>query len=723
LTLFIWLLPPGLSGIRAEDDPPESPPQKKAEAPWNIEAKRLIYKAKEQVYEAEGDVVISRGDQILHAQKAVYNTKTGFAEVSGGVKLESGGNVLTGERGVFDLNKQTGMISNGSLFLRANHYYLTGKIVEKVSADTYVVEECRVTTCDGPIPAWSITSSKAKVTIESYGVVKDAAFRVYGLPVLYFPYMLFPGKTKRQSGLLAPRAGYDTRNGLDFELPFFWDISEDSDATFYQHYMTERGYMQGLEYRYVEGFDSKGVFLFDILEDKKEKDLSDPDDVEISPFPRTNETRYWFRAKADQDLPLGVSAHFDGDFVSDQDYLREFQESGFGYEARPNLANTFGRPVQSKYAPLRRSALRLSRDRGTYSLQGLASYWEPPQDPSGGSTPQPLTGINFQLLPERVMPGPLFFELQSQYDYIWRDKGDKGHQLSLSPRVNLPLWVGPYLQLEPFVGYAVNTLWFDQVQDGQKFQTQTAYQTGLSLFTNIERVYDLDWKTAKRVKHRIWPTLTYTYEAPQEHEEKNPWFLPMEAAGKVNQVTLSIENFLDARLENAKGYVDYVQWATLQLTQSYDINEERGDEEAGTEKKPFPPLEATMTVTAPGNVDFLGVTRWDHYDREITYADVSMDLSVDRYGGRKDTYALNYQLEKGISEAINFWVNINLAYGFEAGSSLSKDLRADQSISNNYWLGYHSQCWGVRFILQREENQSSFSVSFNLLGLGNVGGK
>ena len=61
--------------------------------------------------------------------------------------------------------------------------------------------------------------------------------------------------------------------------------------------MSRRGYMQGLEFRYVSDKESKGTFLFDILSDREDKDMTDPDDISISPYSRTNDTRYWFRGR------------------------------------------------------------------------------------------------------------------------------------------------------------------------------------------------------------------------------------------------------------------------------------------------------------------------------------------------------------------------------------------------------------------------------------------
>ena len=159
--------------------------------PWQVTAKSLTYKDK-GVLVAVGDVVITKGGQSLHAQEAVYNTKTGIAEVSKGFRLESGGDIVTGEQGIFDLENQTGKITKGRLFLSENHFYVSGDVIEKTGEDSYLIKNCKLTTCDGTTPAWSITGSEIRVTVEGYGTVKHAAFRVRKTPILYgFSGLLF----------------------------------------------------------------------------------------------------------------------------------------------------------------------------------------------------------------------------------------------------------------------------------------------------------------------------------------------------------------------------------------------------------------------------------------------------------------------------------------------------------------------------------------------------
>jgi LPS-assembly protein len=708
----------------AEDSFLKEPFLQDDKTPWQITAKSLSYNEAEGVYVAHGDVVITRGDQTLYSQEAVYNMKAGIARVAGEVRLEAGPDTLTGERGFFDLRNQTGKIENGRLFLSENHYYISGEVMEKVAENTYVIEDCVLTTCDGPDPDWTITGSEIWVTIEGYGRVKHAAFRARGLPLFYVPYMIFPAKTRRQTGLLPPRVGYSTRIGTDMELPFFWALSDQTDATFYQRFMSRRGYMQGLEFRYLADGDSQGTFLFDILSDRrKEKDLNDPADAELSPYGRTNRTRYWFRSRVDQDVTPGLVARFDTDLVSDQDYLREFEGGRFGLDARPDLTETSGRPSEESRSPTRRSALRLSHEGEGYSLQALSSYHQRPEDPSEDQTAQPVAGLNFTALPDQIMDVPLFLGIESDYDYVWRDVGQKGQRFSFTPELRSPSWLsGGYLEFEPSINYTHVTQWVNDPDGERDRLNKNAYEAGARLSAQMERVYDVEWWNARRLKHRVSPVLRYTYGGRQGDEDYSPWFEPIESKinsnGIINQISFSLENFLDARLENEKGEVTYRQWAIATLSQAYDIDEERRLDEPERKKKPLLPLSTSLTLRPLPDFDLQGTGLWDHYDHEISSAIFSGEFSMDRSGGREDIYRADYLYIRDSKKDLNLFVDVNLVHGFKVGSSLKRDMVFGYNVSCSYWLGYQSQCWGAILGVKKEDEETSVLVVFRLLGLG-----
>jgi LPS-assembly protein len=688
---------------------------------WQIMADKLSYSDKEGIYEAEGNVVLSSGEETLAAQRAVYNEKTGMVEVSGNVRLETNGDVLEGERAVFDLNSRTGEISGGRLFIKENHFYISGETIEKTGPDTYRITGCRVTTCDGSTPDWSIAGSEVNVTVEGYGIVKDMVFRIRDYPFFYLPYMGFPAKTKRESGLLLPSIGFSKLNGAEVELPLYWAISDQMDATFYEHYMSDRGLMQGLEYRYVADQESKGAFLADVLDDKKEKDLSDPEELEVSPFPRTNDTRYWLRGKSDQALPMGLKAKMDLDYVSDQDYLREFQWGLYGFQSRPDLAREFGRPIQEITSPYRRSALRLERSGDDYSLQAMTAYYERVENPALDDTSPALASVDFNLLPRPLFRSPLFFRFNTNYSNLWREKGIQGQEAFFTPAISYPMWLGRYLEFEPSFAYARNTQWVEEEALGNKSQSRDLYDFGMRLNTNLEKAFDVQWGDVKRLQHKFSPSLIYNYRRYNLRKEFEPLLEPLIRDGTFNQIALSLDNLLDMRKENSKGEVTYGQWGRLNLIQGYNIEKPTGSRIPETEKRDFLPLFGFLSVSPAYPLTFQAEAEWDYYEQALSYADVSLELAIKRAGGKYDTYGLDYQYLKNGTKGLNLNLHINLLHGFSVGVSQSRDLREGQGVQERYYVDYQSQCWGVRIVSESITGVGNVMVLFRLVGLGGLG--
>ena len=673
-----------------------------------ITADIIEYMEKERTIMGKGDVLITKGNLSLSAQKASYNRNTGVVEAFGNIYFDNGEDSFTGETGSFNLNDQTGRITKGRLFLEENNYYISGELIEKSGENSFLVRDFRLTTCDGTDPTWSITGSELKVTLEGYGKIKDAAFRVHEVPLLYLPYMIFPAKTKRQTGLLLPSMGYSDRNGMELEVPFFWAISDQMDATFYERLISRRGLMQGIEFRYVAEGDSEGTYLFDILRDRiEQKDINNPEHTDLSPFPRSNRTRYWLRSRTDQDLPAKIEARLDTDILSDQDYLREFGDGLFGLEARPDMTEVSGRPVEEITSPYRRSALRLSRDDDDYSLQALASYYRRPEGFADDRTAQPLAGIDFTVLPRSLWGLPLAFSLDTDLNYIWRDFGKGGHSVSITPALKYPLRFGRYLEFEPSLRITRNMRWISDDPHANDALSENIYQFQTRLSTILERIYDVDWRHTERLKHKIVPSLLYEYRSHNDKISYPPWFDPVDALEETKTIILSIDNFIDAKNHDSEGNITYSRWADFNLSQGYDLDESRLNQLTGTLiLMPFPDLDL--------NAQF----RWDHHKNEISFADLSLEFDMERSGGKKDIYRIDYVYLDGLNKGLSYYIYVNMPYGFSAGSSLKRDMDLGHNIENSYWLEYLSQCWGARLTLERFDEESSIMLTFRLLGLG-----
>lgn len=74
---------------------------------------------------------------------------------------------------------------------------------------------------------------------------------------------------KRRSGFLIPNAKYSTKNGVEFYLPYYWNIAPNFDATLTPHYMSKRGgVMWENEFRYLTKAGT-GLIEFDYLPSDK----------------------------------------------------------------------------------------------------------------------------------------------------------------------------------------------------------------------------------------------------------------------------------------------------------------------------------------------------------------------------------------------------------------------------------------------------------------------
>jgi len=244
LILIVMVLSP--CGVRAEDldQALDSP-----DIPWNIVADELSYDNAAKVYTAEGNVQISKADKKISADHIRFDHENMKVEASGHIVISSGVDLISADNLSFDLVTEKGQISNGRLYIQKNNFHIWSDNLRKTGKDTYQAQKASVTTCDGEKPAWKITGRNLNVTIEGYGYAYHAAFWIKNVPVFYSPWIGFPVKTQRQTGLLTPQAGLSNSKGYEYNQPFFWAINASSDATFYWHYMSERGNKFGAEYK------------------------------------------------------------------------------------------------------------------------------------------------------------------------------------------------------------------------------------------------------------------------------------------------------------------------------------------------------------------------------------------------------------------------------------------------------------------------------------------
>ncbi|MFZ1871489.1 MAG: LPS assembly protein LptD, partial [Chania sp.] len=115
-----------------------------------------------------------------------------------------------------------------------------------------ILENGTFTSCLPGDNSWSVVGSEViHDREEEVAEIWNARFKIGSVPVFYSPYMQLPVGSKRRSGFLIPNAKYGSNNGLEFTMPYYWNIAPNFDATITPHYMTQRGLQWQNEFRYL----------------------------------------------------------------------------------------------------------------------------------------------------------------------------------------------------------------------------------------------------------------------------------------------------------------------------------------------------------------------------------------------------------------------------------------------------------------------------------------
>jgi hypothetical protein len=259
--------------------------------------------------------------------------------------------------------------------------------------------------------------------------------------------------------------------------------------------------------------------------------------------------------------------------------------------------------------------------------------------------------------------------------------------------------------------------------NGKDKQSRDAYEAQARFSTVAEKVYETEWAPATKLKHKIVPSLLYNYRVHKDLDVYRPWFESMDADGSMNRVAFALDNFLDARRDTEKDGALYEQWTRFTLIQGYRMDGMWWDKGLSGEERPFEPLIGILTLRPLLNVYLDTEVHWDHYEKDIPFADVTLALNIPRSGGRTDYLGVTYQYDKEEDKAFNVNAHVNLVYGFAAGGTIRKNLNTDESLQKGLYLDYQSQCWGVRVISEDLDGTGSIMVQFRLLGLGELKGR
>lgn len=244
----------------------KSPAKVDRAAPLYLQGDELIYDTANNRVIAVGNVEIVFNNYILTADRVVYDQGAQTLTAEGNAQLkEPNGNVVRADKLTATDDFREAFVQALSVTSR-DDTRITARRAVRRDGNVTEFEQGRFTPCrtDGSSPPlWCI--SAARVTHDQQAgtiTYQDAAFELFGVPVLYMPYFEHADPSvKRRSGFLAPEYGHTSTLGTTLEVPYYFALAPNYDFTFNPMYTSEHGVLWQGEWRHrVHWGDIRGAY-------------------------------------------------------------------------------------------------------------------------------------------------------------------------------------------------------------------------------------------------------------------------------------------------------------------------------------------------------------------------------------------------------------------------------------------------------------------------------
>ncbi len=431
-----------------------------------------------------GDVDVYHEGRRLSAQQVHYHERSGLIEVEQGVSLSDASLQLDAQRGQLWLETEVARFDAVRYRYAPAHARGGAASLERQTPQRIVLHDSSYTTCDAGYDDWRLSARRVVLKQDQgQGTARDVWLHFYEIPIFYTPWISFPLDDQRKSGVLAPRIGNAQATGLDIEIPYYFNLAPQYDATLGVRMMSRRGVMLDTELRYLTA-SQRGMISADYL----------PDDQRYA----ENRSLLSWQHSA-RPLPR-LAFDVDVSDVSDKDYFNHFGAS---------LA------VSSTTHLERRADIRYSGDYFTAlgRVQGYQTL-----DPTIAPEQRP-----YQRLPQWVLEGDipgwggLEYGVRAEWVAFSRTDSMTGQRLDLSPRLR---WAahGPAWFFQPMFKY--RTTHYQLADAPETLETQQ--QRHLPVFSVDSGLFFERPLPAQRVQ-TLEPRLYYLY-VPYRDQDHLPVF-------------------------------------------------------------------------------------------------------------------------------------------------------------------------------------------------------
>ena len=214
-----------------------------------------------------GDVIIRQTDQRLSADTVRWNQTSYSGQLDGSVSLASPDMVLYGESATILNGGEVVNFYNSEYSVPARHFRGTADSIETPEENKLDLTNATFTFCEPGQNDWDLAASELHLNQETgIGSAWHTRLRIKEVPVMYIPYYRFPIDDRRMTGFLDPSF---TVNGEgqaeDIQIPFYWNIAPNADATIIGHHILDRGMLWETQFRHKTALLGDGELNYGYL--------------------------------------------------------------------------------------------------------------------------------------------------------------------------------------------------------------------------------------------------------------------------------------------------------------------------------------------------------------------------------------------------------------------------------------------------------------------------
>mgnify|MGYP003669774356 CR=1 FL=1 len=309
-----------------------------ADSQTRFDATQGLSSISQNLTSIDGDIVVQQGYRTIeNNDTTTLDRAANTVIMQGEVVFREPGIMLQGSSAFIDNDAGVNRVEDAQYVL--HEYGAHGSadsIVYSSAAGSVTIENGEFSRCEPESNFWMFRAESIVLNQEEgRGYATKASLRIKNVPVFYYPGTLpFPLGDERMSGFLAPSTGSTRSGGLDFQLPYYFNLAPHYDATLSPRLISDRGVLTGLEFRYLAETSTNTLNLSYLGNDK----LFDETTANLpgSDSPPTD-NRWFVGYEHFGAYGRNWNSFVDYNAVSDEDYFYDLGSDGLNSTSRTHL--------------------------------------------------------------------------------------------------------------------------------------------------------------------------------------------------------------------------------------------------------------------------------------------------------------------------------------------------------------------------------------------------